>query len=338
MAGSARLEERLAQIKALEGEGPLAEDQVCLVRDALSGTNSLLVAAAARVIRKRQVPALAPDLVRAFSDLLARSAKSDKGCLAKAAVAEALNAIDCREPEPFLRGVRYTQPEPAYGRTVDTAARVRAECAIGLARISHPQAAREILPLLVDPEPEARAGGVRALAYLGGDAGDLLLRFKALVGDEHPAVVGECLSGLVKMDPAGSAEFVAKFMESPDLSVVEEAAMALASWQDPLAAQILCRCRVSRTDNAFRERLLVPIAMTRCDEAIDALEAVILDEPQDSALGALTAAAMHRHDPRWRDRIAKAVTDRADPAVSRAFEKEFGVELTGNPDDKEQGA
>ncbi len=324
MAGNRRLEERLAQIKALEPEALLGEDQVCLLREALSGANSLLVAAAARVARKR-LAVLAPDLVRAFNNLLARPARSDKGCLAKQAVAEALNALDFQDPEPFLRGVRFTQLEPAYGRTIDTAARVRAECAIGLARTSYPQAAREILPLLVDPEPGARAGGVRALAYLGGDTGEVLLRLKALVGDEHPAVVGECLSALAKMDPAGSAEFVARFLESGDLSIVEEAAMALAGWQDPRAAQILRKCRVSRTDNTFRERLLVPIALTRCDEAIDALEAVILEEPQDSALAALKAAAMHRHDPHWRQRMGKAAADRNDPAVSRAFQTEFAA-------------
>jgi hypothetical protein len=88
---------------------------------------------------------------------------------------------------------------------------------------------------------------------------------------------------------------------------------------------MLRQCRVSRTDNAFRERLLVPIAMTRCDEAIEVLEAVILDGPQDSALAALKAAAMHCHDPRRPNRFAKAVADRDDPALSRAFEKEFGA-------------
>lgn len=324
MAGRAKMEERLAQIKALEGEAPLAEEQVRLLRDAMGDASGVLIAAAARVSRKRMLPVLVPDLVRAFNDLLAKPAKVDKGCLAKASVAEALNALDYGDPEPFLHGVRYTQWEPAYGRTIETAGRVRAECAIGLARISYPRAAREILPLLMDVEPAARAGGVQALAYLGGDAGDQLLRLKALVGDERPAIIGECLSSLMKMDPAGSAEFVARFLESSDLSVVEEAAMALAGWQDPQVARILCKCRTSRTDSVFRERLLVPIAMTRCDEAIEVLEAVILDEPQDSALAALKAAAMHRHDPHWRDRFAKTVADREDPALSRAFEKEFG--------------
>lgn len=321
MAGSSRLEERLAEIAALEGTGTLGTEQVRLLRQAIGAGSSLLIGRAAAVVRKRGIASLVPDLVAAFHDLLGKPAKVDKGCLAKTAVAESLNALGCTDEEPFLRGVRHRQWEPTYGKMLETAARLRAECAMGLARISHPRAAQEILPLLVDAEPEARAAGVRALAYLGGDAGDVLLRMKALVGDEHPAVVGECLSALVKMDPAGAVAFVRGFLASPDLMIVEEAAMALATMQDSRAARILCACRTSRVDQAFRERMLLPIAMTRCEEALEHLYAVIVEEPAESAIAALKAAAIYQHDPLWSSRIKQAVDLREDPAVSRVHEE-----------------
>ncbi len=324
MAGSSRQHDKVAEIAALASERALTQEHMHALREAIGSGRGLLVAAAAKVARKRMLTDLSPDLIRAFDGLLRRPARADKGCLAKAAVVAALNAFDAHDEQPFLQGVKYKQPEPAYGGMVDTAAMVRAECAIGLARMGHPQAAKEILPLLVDSEPEARAAGARALAYLGGQTGELLLRMKALVGDEYPAVVGECLSGLVKMDPAGSAEFVADFLESPDAAIVEEAAMAVAGLQDGRAAQLLWRCRRGRTDQAFREMLLVPMAMTRCDEAMESLCEVIMDEPMDSAIAAVKAAAMNRYDPRWHGRIGEAVRLREDAAVAGAYENEFG--------------
>lgn len=323
--GPFQVEERLSRIAAIGDIVAIGQDEVRLIREAIGGGNNLLIRAAAKAAARRMLVEVVPDLVRAFNDLLDRPARADKGCIAKAAVAEALNVLECLDDQLFLRGVRFTQQEPSFGKTAETAGMVRAHCALALARMSHPQAARETLPLLVDAQPEARAVGVRALAYLGGEAGYLLLRLKALAGDEQPAVVGECLSALVKMDPSGSLEFVSKFLESENAAIVEEAAMALAGAQDERAARMLIKCRTSRTDTAFRDMLLVPIAMTRCDAAADALCEVIVDEPRDSALVAVKASAMHRHDPHWRDRIALAARLREDPVVLRAAETAFGT-------------
>jgi len=233
MAADKKVEENLAKISALERAGRLAEDQLGLLREALGDINGSLIAAAARIAQKRHVQVLESDLARAFNGLLTKPAKADKGCLAKAALAEALNALDCHDAEVFLRGVRYIQEEPAYGRAVDTAARGRAECAIGLGRIGHPQADRQIVGLLVDPEPEARAASVRALVYLGGDPADLLLRLKALSGDNHPAVVGECLSALMKPGSPFvicAGYFAAQSIPRRWISLASGTSKSLATW------------------------------------------------------------------------------------------------------------
>ena len=82
---------------------------------------------------------------------------SDKGCAAKTAIAEALAAMEYGEPEPFLRGVRHVQREPVWGGTEDTAGRLRAACILGLMGTGYPDAAREAVDLLADPQPDARA-------------------------------------------------------------------------------------------------------------------------------------------------------------------------------------
>ncbi len=322
MAGIS-IDEKVRQVAAMADAPSLGGPQVELLRKALHASNARMVTAAARVAGKRGVRDLQADMAMVLARLLDGAGPADKGCLAKTALAEALDAMGSTDDVPFLRGVRYRQMEPSYGGPVDTAGPLRARCALALARMTHPDAAREVLPLLVDTEPDARAAAVRALAYIGGQAGELLLRLKALTGDEHPAVVGECLSALMKMDPAGSLEFVASFLDPADLQVATEAAMALGASQDPRAGQILCDARTSQPDDAWREMLLVPIAMTRCDPALEALFETIADEPADAALAAIKAAALQGHDSRWRDRIAEAVALRDDAAVARAFEQTF---------------
>lgn len=301
----------------------LDDQETSCLRTAL-GTNSReTLTLAARIVAARRMVQFVPDLTEAFRRLLTLPSKADRGCLIKTALIEALNNLDCHEEAVFLRGVQFTQMEPSFGKSVDTAGLLRAHCALGLARISHPRAAHEILPLLVDSQPQARSAAVRALSYLGGDLGDLLLRMKALVGDEHPAIIGECLTSLVKMDPASAVPFVRRFLDSPDLAIVEEAAMALAEASHPEVAAILCACRSARPDQRFREMMLLPIAMTRSDAALDLLYDVIVDEPRDSAVAAIHATAIHRHDARWSARVKDAVSLREDPALLAAYSKEF---------------
>ena len=82
------------------------------------------------------------------------------------------------------------------------------------------------MTLLADPEIAARAGAVRALGESGQSEAMLLLRLKALLGDDEE-IMGECFAALLRLAPAPSLEFVADFLHSSSDEVAERAALAL---------------------------------------------------------------------------------------------------------------
>ncbi len=125
--------------------------------------------------------------------------------------------------------MRHVQMEPVWGGSVDTAAELRAICAMGLANTRYPGKLRAMVDLLVDREWQARAGAVRALAVAGSEAALLLLRFKALSGDPEPEVIADCFTGLLSAEGADAVPFVASFADSKDKEVKDAAILALGA-------------------------------------------------------------------------------------------------------------
>ncbi len=165
-----------------------------------------VAAAAADTVGRLEAVALPQNLVDAFLAWMKNPAARDPGCKALTAIAKTLAALDHPASAVFLAGIRHVQKEASFGPPVDTAAAMRGICAQGLARMSHPDALLECVTLLADPETAARAGAVRAISETGQFAGVLLLRYKALVGDEDEEVTAECFAGLLRLAPAESLE------------------------------------------------------------------------------------------------------------------------------------
>ncbi len=114
-------------------------------------------------------------------------------------------------PSCYLKGMKHVQMEPVWGGSVDTAAELRAVCAMGLASTRWPDKLRELVHLLVDREWQARAGAARALGAIGSEPALLLLRLKALSGDPEPEVLADCFTGLLVAEDAERCRFVASF-------------------------------------------------------------------------------------------------------------------------------
>jgi HEAT repeat protein len=187
---------------------------------------NLVAAKAARIAGEWLAAELTPELVAAFDRFMVKPETTDKRCAAKIEILKALCKLEYPSPAVFRRGIQHIQMEPTWGGSVDTAAEVRALGAMGLAQTNYPEALEEIVPLLLDPERDARIGAVRAVAASGLPGGVLLLRLKTLSGDE-PEVLGECFAALLRADPAKSLEFVAKFLDHREEAIAEAAALAL---------------------------------------------------------------------------------------------------------------
>ena len=282
-----------------------------------------VAAAAASTAERLEAVALAPDLVEAFLELMKDPAKRDPGCEALIAIAKALVAMDDPAARVYFAGVHHVQMEGSFGPPIDAAAPLRGMCAQGLARMGHPDALIECVTLLADSEPAARAGAVRAIAESGDIAGTLLLRLKALLGDKEDEVIGECFSGLLRLAPGPSLEFVAGFQSSRSDEIAEAAAFALAE-SHMQAAFPLLRKAWDETAQAERKRaLLHAIALLRLDEAVEFLLVRVAEDREPAAADAIAALSLYGRDEAIRKRVEDIVENRGSAALKGVVEREF---------------
>ncbi len=163
---------------------------------------------------------------------------TDKLCRAMIAIAEALNKLDYGEAGVFLRGIRLVMP-PDWDGIHDAAAPLRGSSAFGLVRIRHPEALMLLTDLLLDRDPVARTAAVQALGQSGWLAALPLLRFKARIGDQEPAVTAECLTALAGLAFDQSLPLITEFLYGANEALAEGAAFALAESRRPEALTAL---------------------------------------------------------------------------------------------------
>jgi HEAT repeat protein len=315
-------EDALAAIHAIRQ----APDQHDLARELapfLAHKSNHVVAAAAATAERLEIAALAPDLAAAFERLMRDPAKLDPGCKALIAIVLALVALEDPAAKVYFAGVRHVQKEGSYGPPIDVAAPLRGASARGLARMGHPDALLECVTLLADPEIPARTGAARAIADSGRPDGVLLLRLKALLGDQEVEVIGECFTALLHLDPVGSLDFVAKFLAADDPELSTLAALALGESHISAAFPILRDAWQRGGSQEQRRTLLSAIGMLRNDDALQFLLAILGDESPSVAATALPALALYARDETVSARIRQIIGDRAEPALDSAFRREF---------------
>jgi HEAT repeat protein len=307
-----RLETQLAELHALR-DAPHSDEAVAKLRHALSLKTNHIVAAAAQIAGEFVITALEAELVQAFERFMVDPEKTDKGCTAKTAIAEALYRTDANQTALFLRGIHHVQLESTYGGKDDTAAPLRGMCALGLVRLHYAQAMIELAHLLADPKSDARIAAARALAYAQHEeVGTPLLHFKILRGDEDPQVRHECFRALLQLSPTASLTFVADFLDDDDPVTCEAAALALG--ESRLAAALgPLKIAWERTfDPDLRRTLLLAIAMLRHETAIDFLLSLVAEASAANAKDALNALDMYRRDRALWRRVRELVDKRED--------------------------
>jgi HEAT repeat protein len=295
------------------------------LRRALRDRSNYFVSKAAALAGEFGMQELIPDLAEAFDRFMLDPVKSDPQCWAKNAIAKALKDLGYSDSDFFLRGIKHIQLEPVWGGAEDTAATLRGACALAL--VTCPLPRLEILEhladlLAADSAKTVRADAAIAIAQLSGPDSALLLRFKALAGDGEPEVTGQCLTGLLEISPA-YVPFVAGFLDSKIDDVPQEAAAALGACTDPSAVTILRERYRAQPDPILTRAILLSLAASRHADAADFLLEVIAKSESDHALHALQALAASRFRDDYRDCAAAAISSRAEPKLSEAFEKKF---------------
>jgi hypothetical protein len=302
-----------------------AQDLPEQIRTALHDPHPLPVARAAELVGERLLYDLEPDLSAAFRRLLPLPHPKDPQCQAKGALARALVALDCQDADLFRTGIRLRQPEPVWGGSVDTAVDVRVSCALGLVNTRYPRALIDLVGLLADPEPRARVGAARAIACAEPLAAEALLRIKALTGDAEAEVVGECLVGLLQVEPEASPGFVAGFLEAADPALREQAALALGGSHLDLALDLLrARWDAEPLRGEAQRPLLRGAVLHRSPAAFDWLVEVVARGDPRTGAWLVEELALYRANARLRERLSAAVATRGRPAVSAAWDRAWG--------------
>lgn len=317
--------ERLGELRHVA----LTDEVVNEIRHSLHNRSNLVIAKAAKVAGELQARAVVPELVASFHTLMADPPRLDKRCAALTEIVSALYELDCDDSAPYFLGLRHVQMEGSFGPPVDAAAKLRGLCAQGLLRTRHPNALDEIVPLLVDPEAPARAGAVRALATNGGEAGVLLLKLKVHTGDTEPEVLGECFAGLLAAAPERSVTLVGKYVDSSDEAVAEAAILALGESKDERALEILKDKWQRTVGGDLRHVLLVAMACSRLESAIEYLLAIVREASPKIAAQAIEALATYKSSERIRSLLQTVVQQRNEQVVSKAFTDHFGASKSG---------
>src|SRR5262245_52683724 len=145
MAKPRSVDAKLNRLRVLRGE-PASPAHVAEIREALGDKSNFVVSAAAEIAGERGLVELGPALVDAFQRFLNDPVETDKLCRAKIAIVEALHKMEFDAEETFRVALRLVQAEPAWDRSEDTAASLRATAAFALVRMGP----RDLLILLAD--------------------------------------------------------------------------------------------------------------------------------------------------------------------------------------------
>src|SRR5262249_54188272 len=146
----------------------------------------------------------------------------------------------------------------------------------------------ELVTLLLDKEPYARIGAVRALAASGRPEAVPLLLYKTRLGDQEADVMGECFNGMLAFRREEAIPLVAEFLKGGD-EVGERAALALAGVRNEAAFAALRQAWEAAATAPFRRALLTAIATMRIDAAFAFLAGLIASGTERQAADAQAA-------------------------------------------------
>src|SRR5262245_41496388 len=138
-----RIQQQLSAIHALR-KAPRTPESLARLRRALADKSNFVVAAAAEVVAAAELSECLPLLPPAFERFMVAPIKTDQGCKAKIALADALYRNSSTDEALFRVGLRHVQREPVWGGQQDTAAELRGICALALAQLSPPYVAEDL--------------------------------------------------------------------------------------------------------------------------------------------------------------------------------------------------
>ena len=290
-----KFDQQLAALEDLR-QSPASPSTTESLRKALANRNNFIVAKASKIAAELGLKELIPDLLAALDRFFTDPVKSDPQCWAKKALFQAFADLGHNQADVYVRGLKHIQMEPVWGGQQDTAAPVRGACALALVEcrdVSDIALLGHLIEALADTDKTVRVEAARAIGRIDRPEAALLLRLRALVGDEEPEVLGACFSALLSIEGRAGIAFVSRFLEAKG-DEGAEAALAIGLMRTPEAHHALKEKWEHERESEFAGVLLSAIALTRQPEAIDFLVDLIATDSSSApaARAALDSAGL----------------------------------------------
>lgn len=330
LLGSKRTEDRIRAV-GRAARLPEPERQALLLK-ALHDRSNYVATQAAEALSQCAQWESGDAMAKRFLYLSQQGAERDPGCHIRGQIAYAFAALEYTPGADALRaGIVTRQIESVGGVLFDTAAHLRANCALALARIRARDAVRDISILLFDRgsgqmgwmavEPGPRKTAAQALANLGDAAAIVPLTLRLVHPDgEDPDVLQECMQALVALEDPRAIEVLAGYLNGREPGLAAFAALMIARTGAPEAAKTIYTALQSFHGDSLQTAVLA-LASVRTEKARDLLLGLAVDVREDvrSALVAVLAqfgatddvkqlAAIARDDP---SRAIRTAADRA---------------------------
>jgi hypothetical protein len=318
-------ERKIEQIETLRS-APDVNSACDPLLKALRERNNYLVSKAAAVGAYLQLTNLIPDLTAAFDRFMIDPVKSDPQCWAKTAIAKALKDLGHRDPTVFLRGSSHVQFEPVWGGRQDSAATLRGTCVLALVNceMDDLEILEHLAHGLADAEKPVRVDAAVAIGQLNRPEGGLLLRLKALLGDNEPEVIGQCFTSLLELERPDTTRFIAQFLQTQAEEIRFESAAALAQSRHPEAIDVVKAFWPQPLSFEIRRGILLSLGASPLAQAAELLLLYVTEESPELAVIALRALVGSRFRSNLNERIAEIVRRKRDASLTQVFDEEFG--------------
>ena len=257
-------------------------ERQALLLEALADKSPYVAALAAEALGDGADDRAALVLTEHFGTLCADGPKLDPGCHIRANLAFSLGRLEYRPASDMLRlGIKIVQIEAVGGVPFDTAAHLRANCALALAQIGDPDCVRDIALLLFDrsrldptAKAEPRRAAAQALSITGSVQARLPLTLKLVHPEnEEPEVLQECMTALVDLEDPRALEVLEPYLKHSDRRLAAYSALMIARTQSPGAAALLAAAIPSFSGDTLKAVVLA-LATVRAPEAYDHLHAL----------------------------------------------------------------
>ncbi|MEL7372658.1 MAG: hypothetical protein AAFN74_27275, partial [Myxococcota bacterium] len=318
-----KVDDQLKLLSDIRQTESLDESALTLLRRAVSSKTGLVVAQAAKIVALRSLPEFDAMLMEAFERLMDDAAKRDPNCRAKIAIAESLTGRDIDAENIFRHGLSWTQFEPVWGRSVDTAPPLRALCARALVDLRVWDLMARLTDLLADPEHVARLGAVDALTASGRSEALYALRLKARLGDAEPEVTGACFEGVLALDEHEGVSFVQGYIRRHDPVLTDYALLALGQSRRQDALPILIKWVEERAVLESNDAGLSAIVSHRSEAALDYLLSKLADGRPRDAVAIIETLAPMAFDPRIVASVHRATRARSEPELKEVLQSKF---------------